>query len=224
MKESKFIELLNLYVDHQISPADAAWLEQEIQQKPERRQIYRQYCQMQKACVLLAENFRTAAPALAVPGGNVIKFQPRTRRVARAVYAAGAFAAAACVALVVMNRGSLFVAGDAAQPPSGATAALVADAPAARGPDTSGLVPTPTRPALQPAFAGLVRDNATVEAALTSSNRANFEWMTRVRLDHVPADQLWFEAQPTIQTQELMFHAQPSSETQAENAAFRFQR
>lgn len=222
MKESKFIELLNLYVDNQISPADAAWLESEIQQKPARRQIYRQYCQMHKACVLLAENFRTSAPA-AVAAGKVIEFQPHGRRLIRATYALGAFAAAACVALVVMNRRSLFATGELAQQQPGATPALVAATAATPAPDTRGLVPTPPRAALQPAFAGLVRENAG-ETSLTGNDRANFEWMTRVRLDRVPADQLWFGAQPTIQTQELMFHTRSSSQAQAENAAFRFQR
>ena len=53
MKESKFIELLNLYVDHQISPDDAKLLESEVESNPTRRRIYRQYCQMQKACALM---------------------------------------------------------------------------------------------------------------------------------------------------------------------------
>lgn len=223
MKESKFIELLNLYVDHQISPADAAWLESEIQRQPERRQIYRQYCQMQKACLLLAENFRTTAPAVA--GGKVIEFQPRTRRIVRATYGLGALAAAACVALVVMNRRNLFTAGDAAQQVTASQPVQMAEAavtpPAA---DASGLVALPVRAALQPAFAGLMRVNASTNTAQAGNDRANFEWMTRVRLDRVSADPQWFEAQPTLQTQELMFHARPSSQTQAENAAFRFQR
>ncbi|HWA88125.1 MAG TPA: hypothetical protein VG710_17985 [Opitutus sp.] len=224
MKESKFIELLNLYVDNQISPSEAAWLESEIQQKPARRQIYRQYCQMHKACVMLAENFRTSVPVAAVSGDTVVAFQPAGRRLARATYALGAFAAAACVALVVMNRRNLFAPGDAARQASMAQAAMVADATTTHLPDTRGLVPNPPRPALQPAFAGLVRENAGSDGALTANNRATFEWMTRVRLDRVPVDQMWFEAQPTLQTQELMFHARPSNQTQAENAAFRFQR
>ena len=105
MKESKFIELLNLYVDHQITAADAALLETEIQRSPERRRIYRQYCQMQKACVVLAENFRTEAPDAAVSAeGNVGAFAPVRRSFARGAWAAGALAAAACVALVMVNR------------------------------------------------------------------------------------------------------------------------
>jgi anti-sigma factor RsiW len=224
MKDSKFIELLNLYVDNQITPADAAWLESEIQQKPERRQIYRQYCQMQKACVLLAENFRTGAPAAAVVAdGGVVEFEPRPRRLARAVYTIGALAAAACVAFVVVNRRSADLA-PAAVPPATAEQTVAA----VTTPATPAVQVVQTkremRPVLQPAFAGLIRDGASSDAMLTTAERANFEWMSRVQLDRMPSRQMWFDARPTLQTQDLMFRSRPSSQMQAENAAFRFQR
>jgi hypothetical protein len=57
MKDSEFIELLNLYLDHEISADNAARLEAEVQGNPERRRVYRQYCRMQKACTLLANDF-----------------------------------------------------------------------------------------------------------------------------------------------------------------------
>ena len=50
MKDSEFLELLNLYLDHEITPADAARLEAEVRADPERRRTYLQYCRMQKAC------------------------------------------------------------------------------------------------------------------------------------------------------------------------------
>ena len=79
MKDSTFIELLNLYVDHQISPADATRLEEEVRGNPERRRVYRQYCQIQKACTSLGDAFRTEAPApAATPQINDFK---RRRRV-----------------------------------------------------------------------------------------------------------------------------------------------
>ena len=49
MKESRFIELVNLYVDRQISTAETAELEAEIQVSPRHRKIYQQYCHMQRA-------------------------------------------------------------------------------------------------------------------------------------------------------------------------------
>jgi hypothetical protein len=58
MKESEFLELLNLYLDHEISPADALRLEQEVMSNPSRRAVYRTYCRMHKACGLLAADFQ----------------------------------------------------------------------------------------------------------------------------------------------------------------------
>ena len=90
MKDSKFIELLNLYVDHQISAEDAARLEAEIQRTPERRRVYRQYCQMQKACTVLADNFRTQIP----PAGKVVEFpRPARSPLRAATYGMGVLAA-----------------------------------------------------------------------------------------------------------------------------------
>lgn len=65
MKESRYIELLNLYVDHQLTPAEASELEAEVQRNPERRRVYAQYCRMQKACTLLFEAERSLAPKTA---------------------------------------------------------------------------------------------------------------------------------------------------------------
>ncbi len=57
MKQDKFVELLNLYLDHEISSADAVLLEDEIRRSPERRELYRKYCRIQKGCRLVAANF-----------------------------------------------------------------------------------------------------------------------------------------------------------------------
>jgi hypothetical protein len=54
MKDSEFLELLNLYLDHEITAADAVRLEAEIRHNAERRKIYREYCRMQQACRILA--------------------------------------------------------------------------------------------------------------------------------------------------------------------------
>jgi len=58
MKESEFIELLNLYVDHELSTADSARLEAEVANNAARRQAYREYCMMHKACDILAAAYR----------------------------------------------------------------------------------------------------------------------------------------------------------------------
>jgi len=92
MKESTFIELLNLYIDQQISPEDAARLEEEIQVSPRRRRVYRQYCQMHRACTLVLENY--AANAETAP---LLEFKEPARRFALGYLAAGLAAAAVAV-------------------------------------------------------------------------------------------------------------------------------
>lgn len=108
MKESRYIELLNLYVDQQISPEEAAELEAEVQRSPERRRLYAQYCRMHKGCTLLFEAERSHAPKTAAailaaerPAGTVVAFPGNP--FVRGLYAAGAVAAAACVVLVAMR-------------------------------------------------------------------------------------------------------------------------
>jgi hypothetical protein len=74
MKDAKFIELLNLYLDHQI-PDESAELEAEIRAIPRAAALYRQYCQMQKACNVLAADLRAQAP-----GAGAGSARPATRR------------------------------------------------------------------------------------------------------------------------------------------------
>ena len=66
MKDSRFIELLNLYVDREITPAEAAELEAEVQANEQRRRVYNQYCRIDRACtVVLAQGGKVPAPKLA---------------------------------------------------------------------------------------------------------------------------------------------------------------
>lgn len=221
MKDSKFIELLNLYVDHQISAEEAALLEAEIHHDPERRRVYRQYCQMQKACVMLADSFRTEAPStdnLRVgAAGREVAFTPPRRRLQAVALAMGALAAAACVALVMVNRARLTVE-------RGAPALAGAPAPTATVAARPAPEPLPARMSLQPVFAAVVRDNAAVTVAV--GDRGELDWMRRVQLQRVPSVQeLWFEARPTLQPQDLSFPTRPNQpEEQSVGVAFRFQR
>lgn len=50
MNEEKFIELLNGYIDCELSSTEAAELEAEIAANPPRRATYEQYCRLHKAC------------------------------------------------------------------------------------------------------------------------------------------------------------------------------
>lgn len=112
MNEPRFIELLNLYVDQQLSAEEASELEAEIQQNPARHRTYQQYCRMQRACTQLFEHERTAAPsstalsrAMADADRKVVAFPERSRRPAWSLgFSFAAVAAAACVAFVVVRQ------------------------------------------------------------------------------------------------------------------------
>lgn len=116
MKDTRFIELVNLYIDRQISPAEANELELEIQSNPRRREVYHQYCRMHRATTLVYESFRSHAeqpgqqPARQPASITQIRARVRQRR-ARWLYAGAGLAAAACVAFV-------FVAGRLAPQPA----------------------------------------------------------------------------------------------------------
>lgn len=63
MRNARFIELLNLYVDQEISVEEAAELETEILRSTKRRAVYNQYCKLQRGCVGLFESANSHAPA-----------------------------------------------------------------------------------------------------------------------------------------------------------------
>jgi anti-sigma factor RsiW len=131
MTHDKFIELLNLYLDGALPPAEASALEREIHGNVQRRRIYRQYCQMQKGCAQLSERFRDeAAPAAQFRSGAVVESRRRVGGEwlrSLALVAGGALAA--CGVLVAVrvsvahNPGPSVVQGPAA--PAAVTAGAV---------------------------------------------------------------------------------------------------
>lgn len=224
MNDSKFIELLNLYVDHQIGATEAALLEAEIQRSPERRRIYRQYCQMQKACTILAENFRAEAPA----SGTVLEFEPaRRRRIGRTGLAFGAMAAAACLTFIVVNRtppaavstGSLVAVADAVAP--------AADFPAEDAASAASPVATlrAERVALQPVFAGFDATSRDADFAAGASSQVRLDWMDRIQLRKVTTEELWLEQRPSMEPQDLLFRSSTRHfQGPVEMTAWRFQK
>jgi hypothetical protein len=101
MNDNEFIELLNLYVDREIAADDALRLEKVVATNPRRREIYDQYCRMQKACTMLSEetldmsSVRTSATVIAFPQRSAWRFGP---------IVAGLAAAAACAVAIVGLR------------------------------------------------------------------------------------------------------------------------
>lgn len=131
MKDTRFIELVNLYVDRQISAVETAELEVEIQASPQRRKIYQQYCHMHRATKLVYESFRTNADQpgveVALPGSSIAQFEHTRQKSQRSrwYYSLASTAAAACLTVVVIRAG-LFSSADANQAAVQPTAAAVA--------------------------------------------------------------------------------------------------
>lgn len=103
MKDPRFIELVNLYIDRQITAEETAELEAEIQRNPARRRAYQDYCRLHRATRLVYESFRPdAAPAASfapAPAGITQIAQRARTRGRRWRAAVGGLAAAACLAL-----------------------------------------------------------------------------------------------------------------------------
>jgi hypothetical protein len=107
MTHERFIELLNLYLDGELPPNQAAELERTIASDVDRRRIYRQYCQMQKACSGLSEYFREeAAPAPNFRQGKVVAIAGRgaARDWLRSIALVASGALAACAVFVAVRQ------------------------------------------------------------------------------------------------------------------------
>jgi len=211
MNDREFLELLNLYVDREISAQDAVRLEAEVAADPRRREVYDQYCKMQKACSRLSEETYTASMAQTDP--SLIVF-PAPSAWRLAPFVAG-MAAAAVVALAFVGLRS-----------------RVAPAPAAAASVTASAAHERARPA----GAGLYDDSASMKPVFfvrASSEQApaqvaQLNWIGDIRLAPVAsladAD---FLMNPKADLKEaVMADPQAAHGTQepAEMTAFRFQR
>ncbi len=252
MKDSEFIALLNLYLDHEISATDAARLEAEVQVHPARRNDYQQNCRMQKACRVLAADFTTADSSPATEAEQkVVAFDAavataaaeRRQRV-RGLYSLGGLAAvAACIAFVLVNRGTPdaptapeVIAGTAVAP--AAVEVPVAQAAASAAP-RGGIVSVAgnraASPRVQPSLVSeqLFLSNTPTNALLTASMQDSahqLAWIPNLQLaplsQRTPAEELRFDARPATLRPEVRSlggpQAQPGAEI--EMAAFRFVR
>jgi hypothetical protein len=239
MNDSQFFELLNLYLDHEISAADAARLEAEVQANPGRREIYRQYCRMQKACTQLSAEFQTEAAAATDSSPKLIAFDPNaaaaSRRRSNAPYVFGAFAAAAaCVAVIFVSRGQQDAVGSV---PVRAELAQSVSVPAAAPVSARvGLVSVASRTHAERPGATLVSNplllkNSPAEAVMAAAlNDANQQlaWIHNLQLAPLQrgaGDQLRFEPAPATlrpEARALNSGRAPPAEASVELAAFRF--
>jgi len=228
MKDNRFIDLVNLYVDRQITAAETAELEAEIQNNPRRRAIYKQYCQMHRATALVYESFRANAPEqqAAAGQGSIARFENRRRAKGTSwMYYAGGLAAA-CLALV-------FVQLNSAKTPDAGFAANKETLPAVH----VAAVPVVTKPAiLMPAAEpkpGLVslRNNVAVEqdyaamlTALRQDDQRTFA-NSQGRASSLFDDEV-FDSQQVLPAgnQRVFRSKQSAQQQQAEFTAFQFQR
>lgn len=238
MKENRFIELLNLYVDHQIAPEEAAELEAEILRSPERRKMYQDYCRMQRACGMLFDRERQSAPASFALEKSLqeterkITAVPSRRKTGWGAYQtafAGLTAMAACVAVVLLRPGASPVAPSenpapiAAIPTVNPPAAFVAQSSVPLVPSVA-LAPR-TAAGFQPVMASQV---FTTRDSTAPTDRADgTEWMQQVQLppvQRVLVDDTVFEARPTLQQDNRVFRGSHPLQGNVEFTAFQFQR
>lgn len=237
MKDSRFIELLNLYVDQQLTGTEVAELENEIQRTPHRRRTYQQYCRMQKACTVLFEHDRSQAPssrtlsrALAEADRKIVAFPEERSFRTRGTYAAGVAAMAACVAF-------LFVRHNPSPSPTAIVpveATAVAVAPAVMPVAQPVIIPPadPRDDAARPTYYSVLSARQlahTAQLGETESSHADqtFDWMQRVELPplrRISVEELAFDTTPTARTTATASANRRSTGAQYENAAFQFQK
>ncbi len=222
MTNTEFIELLNLYLDHELSAADAARLEAEVIANPAHRRTYEQYCRMQNACKALAADFVAEAPAASTE--RILAFESGvSRRSPAGLFAVGSLAAAAaCAAFLLIGRGGQPAGNDLSvavtQTPSAPVAAeTVADS----APRANGIV---QRSSLMGDSIFLTGLNA---QATESAVAPQLAWIQGVHLTPmqqvVAAEQLRFDAQlksrPEART---LGTAQKAGTSVSERSAFEF--
>ena len=232
MKDDRFIELVNLYIDRQITAAETAQLESEIQSNPRRRAEYKQYCQIHRASTLVYESFRAQAPHQSVvppsAQGSIAQFETgRRQRRFRWPYYAGGLAAAACLGLVFGRLNS--------KPTTEINLLANNDLPAsiAARPEMR-IVASPGRALAEPQV-GLVslRNNTTTEpdyAALLAALRREEErayadsQIRSGRLTSLFEDGVFDSQQVMPAKSQRIFRGKQTPAQQAEFTAFQFQR
>ncbi|MBM3872903.1 MAG: hypothetical protein FJ382_04070 [Verrucomicrobia bacterium] len=237
MNESRFVKLLNLYVDHELTAGEAAELEAELQRNPGRRRLLREYQQLQRGCERLLEVDRALAPRTAEAVRAL-----RHRRSGESRWTAvsrrwswfagvGAATAAAAVAVIVVLR---------PEPPGSAvpaTASVVAQSTVAAGTGT----PAPlemldvTVPAVSERRGLRMRSlwtTASTEreatAGFTHVAASDLSWLNDVRLPAVgaprPEDLLFRETARPLRPLEQIPPSQRPLQATLEMTAFQFQR
>ncbi|HEV8073845.1 MAG TPA: hypothetical protein VGP21_06915 [Opitutaceae bacterium] len=222
MKESRFIELINLYIDRQIGPEEAAELEAEIARSPSHRRTYLQYCRMHRACTMLFENFHAPATslnqALTQAERKVTAFPTRGYRLARIALGAG-LAAAACIAFMLVNH--------PASPSTLPAKPSVDEVAQVNVPPESFHLAAMARPAEFKTVMTANRLSLANNRAASEAQREAFDWMRQIELSPMPVvdtNENVFFPQAEASPADLRFpRAHPDDQPVAEMASFQFQ-
>lgn len=223
MKDTRFIELVNLYIDRQVTPEEAAELELEIQGNPARRRVYQQYCRMHRATKLAYDSFRAHAEQdgqAARQPATIAHIQSRQRqRRMRWAYAASGLAAAACVALFVMRPA-------VENPISAAAPTQIASVttPAVVAPTLKPVVPEASLPAVQRTV--MDRDYAALLTSYQEEERRMLALPTRASTPQFESlfDDGVFETHNTLPIRNSNQQNRRNPRLQTEFTAFQFQR
>ncbi len=231
MKDNRFIELVNLYIDRQITGEEMEMLEAEMQSNLRRRAIYRQYCQMHRATTLVYESFRTEGaeqPAdMLRTDAKIARFESTSQRRRKhwTYYATGL--AAACVAIafarVTFVRNSTAASHEtvAAAQPVKSSVAVVAQATA----PVAVVEPAKVVPAVMRASTAVAeQDYTAMLAAMRKEDQRAFAsgQIQPSRTNSLFEDGV-FDSQNT-ESARIFRTKQTKSSQQAEFAAFQFQR
>ncbi|MBC8041101.1 MAG: hypothetical protein H7Y06_11195 [Opitutaceae bacterium] len=239
MNDPRFIELLNLYLDHQLAPEEAAELEAEVMRNPARRRTYDQYCRLQRGCSLLGEHERLTAPASQAFARSLRDVERKISAPRRSVWQQPAYtgffavsAMAACVAVVfVVNRAP---SGSPVTPASDTVAVvrteevapvMIAATPTTSTPVAAVATSFEIQPVLAASAFGVARNAREAEIAATDPEA--LEWMKRVEqlpLQRIVVDDQTFETRATLHPDNRVFRSRQGMQGAAEFTAFQFQR
>jgi hypothetical protein len=229
MKDNRFIELLNLYIDRQITAEETAELESEIQCSPKRQAVYRQYCQIHSATKQVYANFRassTEQPSVEAGWGGVIElFENRRRRINPSYYGAG-LAAAACLALLFVRYNQSI---PEPTPALAAQPAIQAAAKTTPEPVAVSVESAPGFVSLKNAISAPQPDYTAMLTALREQDEERAFSSERVYVNATPSlfgDDVFQSKRVLNSEEQRVFRSRqaPAGQGQAEFSAFQFQR
>lgn len=233
MKESRFVELLNLYVDHELTQGEAAELEAELQRNPARRVRLKEYRALQRGCEVLFEADRSLAPRTAEVVRALRERRGEDSRPVRSGWGDWSWSAGAATAVAVAVIAAIVVGLPVRKEDSAATAAVATVSPA--GAASTLEMWDVTVPA-SPEARGLRMRSLWVPASAEREPGSSFvavasadlSWLDEVRLPAVraprPEELRFSERAIPVQAGESVPPSQRPLQATLEMTAFQFQR